>query len=151
MNTTEETIFEERLLELKRTTTKRNNGPLFHYSALCVSGDREGHIGIALSKSSENSKAIARSKEKARKNIKKIAITKDFSIPYEIYLKNGAAKMFLKPAPLGSGIIAGGKIREILELAGIKNISVKILGTNNNIMNAYTLMDGLLKLRSTSK
>ena len=77
-----------------------------------------------------------------------IPITKNGSIPHEIYIKNGAAILFMKPAPLGAGIIAGSSVRQVLELAGIKNISVKIMGTNNQISNAYTIIKALKLLKS---
>lgn len=138
---------EDRVLKIRRVSTKRAGGSSFHFSALTASGDHAGNVGVAIAKSKENVNAIRKSKDKARRQMINVEITKDGSIPHEVYIKNGASKLFLKPAPLGAGIIAGGSVRQILELAGIKNVSAKIIGTNNQISNAYTLIDALKSLR----
>lgn len=147
---TSDVKFEEEVLKIRRVSTKRAGGSAFHFSVLSAVGDHAGRVGIALAKSKENVKAIKKSKEKARRNMVDINITKVGSIPHEVYIKDGAARILLRPAPLGTGIIAGGSVRRILELAGIKNISAKIIGTNNQIMNAYALMQGLKSLKSVS-
>lgn len=138
---------EEKLLMRRRTTTKRTGGSNFHYSALCAVGDRNGYVGVALGKSKEDIRAINKAKDKAKRNLMKVNITSDGTIPHDITIKKGAAKIILRPAPAGSGIMAGGVLRHILELAGVKNISAKIIGSNNAIMNAYALMDALTKLK----
>jgi small subunit ribosomal protein S5 len=142
---------EEAVLKPRRVATKRVGGANMHYSVLTCAGDRHGMIGIGLAKSKEMSAAIQKSKDKARRSMIKITLTEDGSIPHEVYIKNGASIMLLKPAPLGAGIMAGGSMRQILDLAGVKNISVKILGTNNAISNAYTVMKALESLRPIVK
>lgn len=141
--------YKERLIELKRTSTKRKGGPLFHYSALAVVGDEKGQVGISVAKSKENIGAINKAIENAKKNLFKVKLTEDFSIPHELYIKEGASRILMKPAALGSGIIAGGTVRDIAELAGIKNISIKILGTRNPLSNARCFVKGLKSLQVT--
>lgn len=146
----EEPISEE-ILAVRRVSTKRVGGSSFHFSALCVAGDHNGNIGIALAKSKENINAIQKAKLKARKNMFSVKVTEEGSIPHEIRAKNGPAEIILKPAPMGAGIIAGGVIRTILEYAGIKNISAKVVGTNNPINNAYTLAEALKGIKMPEK
>ncbi|PIR42516.1 30S ribosomal protein S5 [candidate division WWE3 bacterium CG_4_9_14_0_2_um_filter_35_11] len=141
-------MIEDRVLQIRRVSTKRAGGSSFHFSALSASGDHDGKISVAIAKSKENLTAIKKSKDRARRTMIEIPITKNGSIPHEIYIKNGAAILFMKPAPLGAGIIAGSSVRQVLELAGIKNISVKIMGTNNQISNAYTIIKALKLLKS---
>lgn len=145
------TKIEEEILHIRRVSTKRVGGSSFHFSALSVAGDRKGNVGVAIAKAKENLTAITKSKEKARKSMISVPVTESGTIPHEIYVKKGAAKIFLKPAPLGAGIIAGGSVRQILELAGITNVSAKIIGSNNQINNAYALMEALGSLRAIEK
>lgn len=139
---------EEVVLKPRRVSTKRAGGSSFQFSVLAAAGDRNGNVGVAIAKSKEMSAAISKAKDKARRSMVPISITDVGSIPHEVYIKNAASILLLRPAPLGAGIIAGGSVRQILELAGIKNISVKIIGTNNQISNAYTLMKALTSLRT---
>ena len=147
---TESTI-EEVVLKPRRVSTKRAGGSSFHFSVLSAVGDRAGNVGIALAKSTDMSSAIRKSLAKAKSSMVKIYITDSFSIPHEIRIKNGAAQLYLKPAPLGTGIIAGSVIRQILDIAGIRNISAKVLGTNNQINNAYTLMKALKSVKKSEE
>jgi small subunit ribosomal protein S5 len=142
---------EDVVLKPRRVATKRPGGANMHYSVLAAAGDRNGMVGIGLAKSKEMSAAISKSKDKARRTMVKIELTENGSIPHEVYIKNGASILYMKPAPLGAGIMAGGSVRQILDLAGIKNISVKIIGTNNQISNAYTVLKALKSLRSVNK
>lgn len=142
---------EEAVLKPRRVSTKRSGGSNMHYSVLTAAGDRNGMIGIGLAKSKEMSSAIQKSKDKARRSMIKVSLTENGSIPHQVYIKNGAAILLMKPAPLGAGIMAGGSVRQILDLAGVKNISVKIIGTNNQISNAYTVIKALESLRSVEK
>lgn len=138
---------EERILEVRRVATKRTGGASYHFSALAVVGDRSGKVGVAVAKSKENLVAINKAKNKAKRNFFDVVITKNGSVPHEINAKYGATKLYIKPAPLGAGIIAGGSVRQILELAGIKNVSAKIIGSTNKINNAYATVVALKKLR----
>ncbi len=146
-NKSEEKSVEERLLKVRRVSTKRAGGSSFHFSVLAVAGDRNGNVGVAIAKSKENTLAIQKAKDRAKKAMFNVPITEDGSIPHEVYIKDGPSILYLKPAPQGAGIIAGGSIRHILELAGYKNVSAKIIGTNNQINNSYTLAKALKSLR----
>jgi len=146
-NKAEDSGFFESVLKLRRVSTKRAGGSSFHFSVLSAVGDKKGSVGVALAKSKDTSSAVRKSLAKAKKSMVKINVTENGSIPHEVKIKDSAAKIYLKPAPLGAGIIAGGAIRQILDLAGIQNISAKILGTNNQINNAYALMKALKSLR----
>ncbi len=143
----EETGIEERLLKVRRVSTKRAGGSSFHFSVLAVAGDHNGNVGVAIAKSKENTLAIQKAKDKARKEMFNVPITESGSIPHEVYIKDGSSVLYLKPAPEGAGIIAGGSLRHILELAGYKNVSAKIIGTNNQINNSYALVKALKSLR----
>lgn len=146
-----ESLYREEILNVRRVSTKRAGGSKFHYSVLCAVGDEKGKLGLALAKSVENVKAIAKAKLKAKQNMITINLTKEGTIPHELVIKDGASKMLLRPAPLGSGLIAGGSVRTILEVAGVKNISAKVIGTNNQVMNAYALFKGLQSLNKVKK
>lgn len=141
-------MIEDRVLQIRRVSTKRAGGSSFHFSVLSASGDHDGRISVAIAKSKENLTAIKKSKDKARRTMIEVPITKNGSIPHEVHIKNGASVLFMKPAPLGAGIIAGGSVRQVMELAGIKNVSVKIIGTNNQISNAYTTIKALKLLKT---
>ena len=141
----------EEVLQVRRVSTKRTGGSSFHFSVLSVAGDFNGRIGVGLGKSLENTSAIAKSKNKAKKSLVNVYITKNGSIPHELMIKNGAVMIFIKPAPAGAGIIAGGSVRKILEFAGYKNISVKIIGSSNPVNNANTLVKALTELRPVKK
>lgn len=143
--------FEERILNIRRTSTKRAGGASYHFSALAVVGDRNGKIGVALAKSKENIVAIRKAIEKAKRQSFDIPLTDKGSIPFEVRSKHGASKLFMKPAPLGAGIIAGSGVRQILELAGIKNVSSKIIGSTNQINIAYATVEALKELASKKK
>lgn len=150
-NTMAKPEYREEILNVRRVSTKRAGGSKFHYSVLCAVGDENGKLGVALAKSVENIKAISKAKLKAKSRMIDVTLTKDGSIPHELIISKGASKILLRPAPLGSGIIAGGSVRTILELAGIKNISAKVIGTSNQVMNAYALFDGLQSLKEVKK
>ena len=139
---------EEEIINVRRVSTKRVGGARFNFSVLSVAGDRAGRVGLALAKAKENSQAMKKSREKARRSLVNVAITKDGSIAHEVFIKRGASILLLKPAPLGAGIIAGSSVRRVLELAGIKNISVKIIGSNNPVNNAYAALKALQSLKN---
>ncbi len=137
---------EERILNVRRVSTKRVGGAAYHFSALAVVGDRNGKIGIGIAKSKENMVAMKKAVNRAKRGLFVVPITDKGSIAFEVSSKYGATKLLMRPAPLGAGIIAGGSVRQILELAGIKNISAKIIGSTNKINNAYATRIALEKL-----
>lgn len=137
--------FEEKVVQINRVSKKTKGGNKIRFSALVVVGDRNGRVGVGLGKSNDVSKAIAQAVLYAKKRMIQVPIVNG-SISREIRVKKGAARVLLKVAPRGSGIIAGGAVRNVVELAGIKNISSKILGTSNKASNVYATFEALKQL-----
>ncbi|MDI3496337.1 MAG: small subunit ribosomal protein [Patescibacteria group bacterium] len=138
--------FEQRILEVARVTRVMAGGKRMNFRACVAIGDKKGSVGVGLGKGADVTIAINKAVNKAKKTLIKVPIVKD-TIPHEIYNKLGAAKIMLKPAQQGRGVISGGVIRAIVDLAGIKNITSKTLGTNNKVNNARCTIDALSKLR----
>lgn len=137
--------FSETVVEIKRVSKKTKGGNTIRFTALVVVGDRKGKVGIALAKAPDVSNAIRKAMEAARRKMTKVPM-KGTSIPYSIEEKFSAARVLLKPAPPGSGIIAGGAIRVVLEAAGIRDAVGKILGTNNKKSNVSATLKALKSL-----
>jgi small subunit ribosomal protein S5 len=142
MEDKKEKDLEERVLEINRVSKKTKGGNKIRFSALVVVGDRKGRVGVGLGKADDVSAAVVKAINYAKKRLVKVPIVNG-TIPHDIKVKRGAAKILLKPAPAGSGIIAGGAVRNVVELAGIKNISSKILGTTNRASNIYATFEAL--------
>lgn len=138
--------FDERVIQVRRVSKKTKGGNKISFSVLVVVGDKKGKVGFALGKAPDVRSAIHKAIKYAKKNMIKVPL-KQGTIPHEVRNKYGAAKIILKPAPLGAGIIAGGAIRSVVEVAGVENIVGKILGTKNNLTNVYATMEALKKLR----
>ncbi|MFH1832649.1 MAG: 30S ribosomal protein S5 [Candidatus Levyibacteriota bacterium] len=134
--------FEEKIVQVNRVSKKTKGGNKIGFSALVVVGDKNGSVGVGLGKAPDVSSAIKKGISVAKKHMLKVP-TVNGTIPFEVRMKLGAAKILLKPAPLGSGVIAGGAIRSIVEAAGIHNISSKVLGTKNQASNVYAAMKAL--------
>ncbi|OGH10342.1 MAG: 30S ribosomal protein S5 [Candidatus Levybacteria bacterium RIFCSPHIGHO2_01_FULL_36_15] len=145
MDTTNFEKFEEKVVQINRVSKKTKGGNKIRFAALVVVGDRNGKVGVGPGKSVDVSSAIAKAVTYAKKRMINVAIING-TIPRDIRVKEGAAEIMLKPAPAGSGIIAGGAVRSVVELAGIKNISSKILGTSNKANNVYATFAALKKL-----
>lgn len=128
----------DKVVTIKRVTKVVKGGRNFRFAALVVVGDENGHVGVGLGKSTEIPDAIRKGKEDAIKHLIYVERNKDNSIYHEVIGKFGSANVLLKPAPEGTGVIAGGPARAVIELAGIKNIRTKSLGSNNkrNVVNA---------------
>ena len=118
------------------------------FSALVVVGDGNGHVGAGLGKAGEVPEAIRKGKEAAIKNLVEIPRDENNSIPHDFLGEFGSASVLLKKAPEGTGIIAGGPVRSVVELAGIKNIRTKSLGSNNKTNVVLATIEGLLKLKT---
>lgn len=138
--------FEEKIVQVNRVSKKTKGGNRIGFSVLVVMGDKKGRVGVGLGKAPDVSSAIRKGGEFARKHLIEVPITNG-TIPHGIFVKLGAAKVLLKPAPLGSGIIAGGAVRSVVEAAGIQNIVSKVLGTKNQASNVYATLEALKKLR----
>jgi small subunit ribosomal protein S5 len=113
---------------------------------LVVVGDKKGRVGVGLGKAKEVTKSVEKAASYAKKHLITIPL-RGTTIPHDVFVKRGAAKVLLRPAPLGSGVIAGGAVRAVVEAAGIKDVSSKVLGTNNKASNVYACLEALSKLR----
>ena len=137
----------EKVVSIKRVTKVVKGGRNMRFTALVVVGDGNGHVGAGLGKATEIPEAIRKGKEDAAKNLISVALDENDSVTHDYIGKFGGASVLLKKAPEGTGVIAGGPVRDVLELAGLKDVRAKSLGTNNarNVVNAT--MQGLASLR----
>ena len=141
---------QERMVALNRVSKTVKGGRIARFTALMVVGDGNGHVGYGLGKAAEVPDAIRKGIEDAKKNMITVSL-KDTTIPHEVLGKFGAGSVLLKPAPLGTGIIAGKTVRAVLELAGIKNIRAKSLRSNNTTNVVKATFEGLKELRSVEE
>ena len=138
--------FETKLLDLARTSHTRAGGKRMGFRAVIIIGNKKGKVGLGLAKGKDVALAVEKATRAARKNIIEVPIVGD-TIPHEIFSKFGAAKILLKPQRKGRGLVAGGTVRVICSLSGIKNISSKVLGrTSNKLNNAMATINALKKL-----
>lgn len=142
--------FEEKVVGLKRISKTTKGGRHMRFSALVVVGDKNGRVGYGIGKSTEVPAAIKKAIKNANNNVYKVIMNKKFSIYHEIIGRHGASKVLLKPAPEGTGIIAGGSIRAVIELAGFKDIYTKNKGSNTSLNMVQATIDGLMKQRHPS-
>ena len=142
----DELVLNEKLISLNRVSKVVKGGKRMRFNALVVVGDGAGHVGIGLAKSNEVPSAIAKAGAYARKNIVKVPL-KGTTIPSEATVKLGASVVFLKPASAGTGIIAGGAVRAVVEAAGVKDVLSKSLGSSNPINVAKATLYALSQLR----
>ena len=134
--------FEETVVEINRISKKTKGGNQVRFSALVVVGDRKGKVGVGLSKATDVRSAIGKAVSAAKRRLLVVPI-RGTTVPYSVREKFSAAKVLIKPAPPGSGIIAGGPMRVVMEAAGIKDAVGKILGTKNKISNVYATLKAL--------
>ena len=137
----------EKVVAINRVAKVVKGGRTFRFSAVVVVGDENGHVGVGNGKASEVPDAIKKAIEDAKKNLVEVPVVKT-TIPHEYVGKFGSANVLLKPAEEGTGIIAGGSVRPVLELAGYKNIRTKILGTNNPRNVVYATIEGLKAMQT---
>ena len=142
--------FIEKVVSLNRVSKTVKGGRVAKFSALCVVGDGNGRVGYGMGKASEVSEAIRKGLEDAKKNITTITLS-GTTIPHEVLGEFGAGRVLLKPAPEGTGVIAGGAVRAVVEAAGIKNIRTKCLRTNNPANVVAATMEGLKSLRDADQ
>jgi small subunit ribosomal protein S5 len=134
--------YSETVIEIKRISKKTKGGNSIRFSALVVVGDKKGKVGVGLAKAGDVSSAIRKSLEGAKRRMIDIPL-KGTTVPYSVEEKFSAAKVILKPAPTGSGIIAGGPMRVVLNAAGVRDAVGKILGTKNKASNVYATLKAL--------
>ena len=139
---------EERVVSIKRVTKVVKGGRNFRFSALVVVGDRNGHVGVGVGKAAEIPEAIRKGKQDAEKKLISVPIDEIGSIPHDFLGKFGSATVLLKKSPDGTGIIAGGPARSVCELAGLKNIRTKCLGSTNKQNVVLATIAGLSSLKT---
>jgi len=139
---------EDKLVCLRRVTKVVKGGKNMRFSALVVVGDKNGHVGAGIGKAAETTEAIRKAKEDAKKKLVSLPIDENGSVPHDFIGQFGSASVLLKKSNVGTGIIAGGPARIVLELAGFKNIRTKSLGSNNKQNVVLATIEGLKNLKT---
>jgi len=139
---------QDRVVTINRVTTVVKGGRNFRFAAIVVVGDGNGHVGLGLGKAKEVPEAIRKGKEDAKKNMMYIEKNENDSLFHEVLGHFGAAKVLMRPAPEGTGVIAGGAVRAVLELAGVRNIVTKSLGSNNKHNVVKATLAGLQAMKT---
>lgn len=140
--------YEEQVINIGRVTKVTKGGLHFRFSATVVVGDRKGKVGLGTGKANEVPDAIKKASQAAQKNVARISLVDERTIPHETIGVRGASKVMLKPAAEGTGVKAGGPVRAVLELAGVKDILSKSLGSNTKINMAYATLEALKSQRT---
>lgn len=146
----EEKQFDERVISIDRVARVVKGGRRFRFRALVVVGDRKNKVGIGVAKGADVTAAVAKATEDAKKHFITV-ITYKGTIPHESYAKVGGAKIMIKPASVGTGLIAGGTVRTVLEVAGVRNVLSKSLGSSNKVNTAYATVAALADLVPAKK
>ncbi|MDO8488045.1 MAG: 30S ribosomal protein S5 [bacterium] len=139
--------FDEKVVQVNRVSKKNQGGNRISFSVLIVVGDKKGRVGVGLGKAPDVSSAIRKGSSYAQKHLITVPLN-GRTIPHEMRLKLGAARLIMKPAPIGTGVIAGGSVRAVVEAAGIQDIVAKILGTKNKASNVYAAFEALKRLKA---
>lgn len=141
--------FVDYVIHVARVTKVTKGGKTFSFSALVVSGDQQGHVGVGLGKSREVSLAIAKATNQARKNLINITL-RGTTVPYDVRGQHGASRVVIRPAYKGTGVIAGGAVRKVMEAAGVKDVLTKSLGSSNPKNVAKATLNAFAQLRSAA-
>jgi len=150
-NKEQEIEFEEKVININRVAKVVKGGRRFSFSALVVVGDKDSHVGIGFGKAKEVPIAISKAISIAKKEVFKVPLVRDKTLPHHIIGRHGSSKVLIKPAAPGTGIKAGGAVRMIMELAGIKNVLTKSLGSPNVINVVRATENGLKRIKSPSQ
>ena len=150
-NNTQKTKFVERLIKISRVSKVTKGGKKLSFRAIVVIGDEKGKVGVGVAKADDVVNAFKKAKTAGHKNLIKLPLTKSLSIPHDVIGNFGACKVILKPSTEGSGVIAGGAVRVVLEVAGVKNVIAKQLGSNNLLNNAHASICALTNLTTKSE
>jgi small subunit ribosomal protein S5 len=142
--------FDEKIVQVNRVSKKTKGGNKIGFSVLTVVGDKKGRVGVGLGGAPDVTSAVKKAVSYAKRHLFTVPM-RGKTIPHEVYIKRGAAKILLKPAPPGTGVIAGGAVRAVVEAAGIRDIVSKILGSSNQASNVYATLKALQQLRMVSK
>ncbi len=143
--------FEETVVQIRRVSKKTKGGNQVRFSALVVIGDKKGKVGIGISKAADVRSAIAKAITYAKRRMLVVPLKAGRTVPYPVTEKFSAAKVLLKPAPAGTGIIAGGPMRVVLDAAGVRDAVGKILGTKNKISNVYATFEALKRVAAIAE
>ena len=146
----EEKELKEKVVAINRVAKVVKGGRTFRFSAVVVVGDGNGHVGVGNGKASEVPDAIRKAIQEAKKNLVEVPIV-ETTVPHEFVGKFGSAKVLLKPAELGTGLITGGSVRPVLELAGYRNVRTKVIGTNNPRNVVYATLEGLKSMQTVEQ
>jgi small subunit ribosomal protein S5 len=141
--------FDEKVIRISRVSKKTKGGNKMGFSALVVVGDRKGRVGVALGKAKDVSGAIKKAVRRGKKNIINVPLVDNRTLPHELTIKYGAARLLVRPAPTGTGVIAGGSVRAVLELSGVRDVVAKSLGTNNKVSNVVATFNALKAMKAT--
>jgi small subunit ribosomal protein S5 len=141
--------FEEKVVQVNRVSKKTKGGNKIGFSVLVVVGDKKGRVGVGLGGAPDVTSAVKKAVSYAKKHLFTVPM-KGKTIPHAVLVKRGAAKVMIKPAPPGTGVIAGGAVRAVVEAAGIRDIVSKILGSSNQASNVYATLEALKKLKLRS-
>lgn len=140
--------FEDKVIFIRRTAKTYQGGRRFRFGAMVVVGDRNGRVGVGLGKAKEVPMAVQKGQYVARRNLIEVPIAEPGTIPHEVVGEHGTSQVMLKPAGAGTGVIAGSVPRAIVELAGLRNLLTKELGSRNQTNVAYAVIDGLKQLKT---
>lgn len=140
----------EKVVQVNRVSKKGKGGDKRSVSVLLVVGDKKGRVGVGLGKAADVQSAVRKATTLAKKHMIEVNL-RGRTIPHPVMIKNGAARVLIKPAPIGTGVIAGGAVRVVVEAAGIHDIVSKILGTKNKASNVYATLEALKQLKGVKK
>ena len=143
-----ESDWQERVVQIRRVTKVVKGGKKLSFRAILVIGNEKGEVGVGVGKASDVIGAVKKAASDGKRNLVSVPLTRNSSIPHIIHGRAGAARVIMRPSAPGSGVIAGGSVRTILELAGVKNILAKQLGSSNPLNNARAATDALARLQT---